>query len=143
MYWINNGRYSVHEVEETFGIRLDIVSVNNFNAGKGRDYAYWESITHPQTGEKLSATIGYLDRDSNKCYYAEYQGCDGKFYNYTAGMDGESISSYQSRDEKTRAEKLKYEEARKRFSDMLNGKMQDSSFMSSLQQENQYKVEKF
>ena len=102
VYNINNGRYSPSQVEETFGQQVDIVNISEFNEGKGPDYAYWDSITHPETGETLRATRGYLGKQDNECYYAEYQNGQGKYYNYTRGMSGKSISEQQLDDKKLR-----------------------------------------
>ncbi len=138
MYWINDGRYCVSEIEDSFAVKLDIVNVKDFNDGKGRDYAYWDNIIHPQTGEKLIATRGYLDKNSNKCFYAEYQGQDGKFYNYTAGMRGESIRSYQLQDDAARIEAIKHADARQKFLDIMNGKKNETASTESVSQDNQH-----
>lgn len=138
MYWINDGRYGVSEIEESFGVKLDIVNVKDFNEGKGRDYAYWDNITHPQTGEKLMATRGYLDKNSNKCFYAEYQGQDGKFYNYTAGLRGESIRSYQLQDDAARSEAIKHADARQKFTNLMNGKKNETTSSESVSQINKH-----
>lgn len=119
IYNINDGRYSTSEVEETFGQQVDVLNISEFNEGKGPDYAYWGSITHPETGESLNATRGYIGRN-NKCYYAEYQGSDGRYYNYTLGMKGESIGRQQSEDNAKRETAVKNDEARKTFSDIMS-----------------------
>ena len=121
MYWINSGTFAVSEVRDAFGVELDVINVKEFNAGKGRDYDYWNSIVHPETGERLAATQGYMDRHSNKCYYAEYRSESGKYYNYTLGINGESILSQQRKDSEARSESIKYAEARKNFSNLMNG----------------------
>ena len=120
-YNINDGRYSPQEVEETFGESIVIVNMNDFNQGRGPDYEYWSSITHPQTGESLTASRGYVGKN-NKCYYAEYQGSDGRYYNYTLGMKGESIGKQQSEDNAKREAVEKNDEARKTFSDFMGGR---------------------
>lgn len=139
MYWINSGTFSVSEVKATFDVELDVVNVKEFNAGKGRDYNYWDSIVHPETGEKLIATQGYMDRNSNKCYYAEYRSESGKYYNYTVGMNGESILSQQRKDGETRSESAKYAEARKNFSSLMNG---EKTAERSSQLSNHYETNK-
>ena len=135
VYNINNGRYSPSQVEETFGQQVDIVNISEFNEGKGPDYAYWDSITHPETGETLSATRGYLGKEDNKCYYAEYQNGQGKFYNYTMGMKGESISKQQLADANARAESIKNAEARNQYSSMVRERQTGSATESSATRE--------
>lgn len=120
-YNINDGRYSPQEVEETFGESVVIVKVNDFNEGRGSDYEYWSSIAHPQTGEPLIASRGYVGKN-NKCYYAEYQGSDGRYYNYTLGMNGESIGKQQSEDNAKRETIVKNNEARKTFSNLMDSR---------------------
>lgn len=137
MYWINNGTFSVSEVKDTFDVELDVVNVKEFNEGKGRDYDYWDSIVHPETGEKLTATQGYIDHNSNKCYYAEYRSGSGKYYNYTVGMNGESISSQQRKDGESRSESVKYAEARKNFSSFMNGERTAERSSSQLSNQNE------
>ena len=125
-YNINDGRYSPKEVEETFGESIVIVNMNDFNQGRGPDYEYWSSITHPQTGELLTASRGYVGKN-NKCYYAEYQGSDGRYYNYTLGMKGESIGKQQSEDNAKREAVEKNDRARKTFSDFMGGRSSGSA----------------
>lgn len=117
---INVGRFSKEEVEGAFSARVAEVKMSSFNQGRGPDYSYWQSITHPQTGEKLDATRGYVDANTNRCYYAEYQSPSGEYYNYTAGLNGESIRQYQLEDAQERTENLRNAEARQQFRDFMN-----------------------
>ena len=119
VYNINDGRYSTSQVEEAFGREVDVVNIGEFNEGKGPDYQYWDSITHPETGESLSATRGYVGRDDGKCYYAEYQNEQGRYFNYTRGMRGESIGKQQSDDANARTESIRRAEARNQYSGMM------------------------
>lgn len=142
MYWINNGTYTEKEVREAFGAnhQLDVVKVREFNEGKGRDYEYWESITHPETGEKLYATQGFMDHNSNECYYAEYRSDNGRYYNYTAGMNGESIAEQQREDIEARRENARYAEARKNFSEFMSGERATEA--NSVQNSNLHEINK-
>ena len=125
--WINEGTYSKSEVAEAFhDNNVYEVNLSEFNNGKGRDYSYWAPIVHPETGEQLVATKGYLSGEGNTCYYAEYRDRQGNYYNYTAGMNGESILSQQNRDGAI-PQSQKDAESRASFTDMMNGKTSNVS----------------
>lgn len=46
-------------------------------------YPYWDSVTHPETGERLQAVKGYCNpNNTNECYYAEYRDSNGGAWHY-------------------------------------------------------------
>ena len=138
---LQKGRYSVFEVEDYISMhlnrseKLEVVNVNSteFNNGTSRDYQFWSNINHPETGELLKATKGYMGVDSygqDRCYYAEYQDANGNSYCYVyqfpiyndAGevlCQKKSIEPQQREDREERSGNLRKSAERKSFSNFM------------------------
>ena len=154
---LQKGRYSVFEVEDYISMhlnrseKLEVVNVNSteFNNGTSRDYQFWSNINHPETGELLKATKGYMGVDSygqDRCYYAEYQDANGKSYCYVyqfpiyndAGevlCQKKSIEQQQREDIEERIGNLRKIEERKSFSNFMKTS-QGGSFIQECSTEN-------
>lgn len=113
---IMDGSYSEYDIKEFLGGRPVVAAyAKDQNGAKGVYYPFGDSIRHPETGEKLTATMGYCNpSDTYECYYAEYKDSSGRYYHYIdtnympsgLGIDKKSISQQQREDR----EALKHKE---------------------------------
>ena len=83
---ITRGSASIEEIEEMTSSKGRLTTVYakySSDARKDGDYAFSDSIRHPDTGELLKPVKGYCTSGSSfgrPCYYAEYEGKSGTYY---------------------------------------------------------------
>lgn len=153
---LQRGKYSISEVEDYVSAnslnrdRLEVVKVNSsaFNNGTSRDYPFWSNINHPETGELLKATKGYMGVDANgqdRCYYAEYEDLKGNSYCYVyhfpiynkAGemlCQRKSIEQQQRDDFAEKENSFRKVQERKNFNDLMKGSNDITSTTDHLKQ---------
>lgn len=110
---IFNGYATIEEIEALSGEKLTEVYAKYKNdMNRDGDYDFWESINHPETGERLSAVKGYCEASGSAmnrgCYYAEYRDSKGSSYYYMdleGGKDKTSSIKAQLDDDKKEYEK--------------------------------------
>lgn len=115
---ITRGSASIEEIEDmTFskGRLTTVYAKYSFDARKDGDYAFSDSIRHPDTGEVLKPVKGYCTDGSSfgrPCYYAEYEGESGTYYyfdqtKYNRSLPG-AMTIRQQLDEDREAYKEKF-----------------------------------
>lgn len=126
MSYIYSGSSSVEDVENFLGgKKITVAYAKDQDNPNANYYEFWADIKHPETGEKLRATKGYCNPDNMyQCYYAEYQGEDGRYYHYIdsryyhdAQWRGTKSINQQQYEDK---QELRVKEASQRHSDFFS-----------------------
>lgn len=135
---IMKGSYSEYDVREALGGRPVVAAYAKEQDGpKGVYYSFGDSIRHPETGEKLTATMGYCNPNNTyECYYAEYKDSAGQHYYYFdtnympagLGIDKKSISQQQHEDREYLKHKEFFEKKEKPDNNEITEKKHESFF---------------
>ena len=111
---ITKGYATIEEIESltsSQGRLTTVYAKYASDARKDGDYAFSDSIRHPDTGEVLKPVKGYCTGGSSfgrPCYYAEYQGKSGTYYYFDQTKYNKSLQGAMTIREQIDEDKQEY-----------------------------------